>query len=72
MYEAQESNSQKAGEQLLHSQKRIKEQFNKKLIPATSTKLKIGDNVLIENVYRGKKVKCSGSHSRTRSITSWV
>ena len=55
MHEAQESNSQKTGEQLLHSQKLIKEQFDKKLNPVTSTKLEIGDNVLIENVYQGKK-----------------
>ncbi|KAI6657828.1 hypothetical protein LOD99_570 [Oopsacas minuta] len=55
MQEAHESNSQIAGEQLLHSQNLIKQQFDKKLNPVSSRKLEIGDNVLIENVYRSKK-----------------
>ena len=49
-----ESNTQKAGEQLFHSQKLMKQQLDKNLNPIVSSKLEIGDNVLIVNVYRGK------------------
>ena len=57
MQDTQESNNKIALENLAHSQKLMKQQYDKKLTRASASfrKLEKGDSVLIENVYRNKK-----------------